>query len=297
MPHKKFKPAKVRAFFCPLKVVLLFMPTIHINTFTSVQDSADIIRQEFGGDIEVVVIAGSGVYKAISEQSIVNRLPYAKVPALTTTSVQGHGSDVLLVRFGSKNVLVFTGRFHYYEGNAIEQVVAPIRIASLLGIQQTVLTNAAGGLNPAFKAGDVMLINDVVNMTGLTLSDTKRFARQDTKVVRDWYDETESYCLARGVKVLSGSYVALTGPCYETRAEVRYYRKSADAIGMSTIHEYQFATMCGMNVLSCSMITNTLTDTTVQIVTHNEVLETAERARGKMSVVIEAACANAPKLK
>ncbi|MBL7975452.1 MAG: hypothetical protein JNJ85_11105, partial [Candidatus Kapabacteria bacterium] len=96
------------------------MPTIHINTFTSVQDSADILRQEFGGDIELVVIAGSGVYKAISEQSIVNRIPYAKIPALTTTSVKGHGSDVVLVRFGSKYVLFFTGRFHYYEGNTIE---------------------------------------------------------------------------------------------------------------------------------------------------------------------------------
>jgi len=262
---------------------------LNLNNVVVSDKSVDIIISEFGSVFDVVVVAGSGVHKAIEAESIIARLPYSAISELNGTSVKGHGNELLLVSYNGVKCLMFTGRFHLYEGNSLESVVMPCLLANRLKIGNAVLTNAAGGLHPLLNAGDVMLIESMVNFTQHTILQDNH-TMPSFKLQEDWKNRTEASCLRNGVRLRSGVYVSLTGPCYETKAEVRMYRKIGDAIGMSTIHEYYAASQLGMNVIACSMITNTLTDTASQEVTHDEVLQVASIARHEMGVFIKTAC-------
>lgn len=244
---------------------------------------------------DVLIISGSGIYAALPHDDILSRVPYSHIPRLASSTVAGHQSEVLVARIANKKALIFGGRFHLYEGYTLEQTVAPVVIAHLLGIPNVVITNAAGGLNPAFRAGDIMLADDIVNATmrsivGHTSPPTSAVLRGLPYCDTVWKQRIASALIQRGIAYREGSYVALTGPTYETRAEVGYYRRMADAIGMSTVHEAQCALQLGMNVSVCSTITNVLSDTRKQEVTHEEVIATAAVAQPKIKAYIECAC-------
>src|SRR6185436_12213713 len=197
-------------------------------------------------------------------------VPYAKIPGFPRVRVAGHPGRLSLV--GSAAIL--RGRVHFYEGHSMDEVVRPVRVLARLGVARVILTNAAGAVNRSLRPGDLMAIMDHLNLMGVNpLRGGARFV-----------DLTSVYDTAglRGMK--RGVYAAMAGPSYETPAEIRMLRRlGADAVGMSTVPEAIAAREAGMTVTAISVITNAAAGTTKSPVSHEEVLATAKRTRGKMT--------------
>jgi len=200
-------------------------------------------------------------------------IPYAKIPGFPRVRVAGHPGRLSLVG----GAAILRGRVHYYEGPSMDEVVRPVRVLARLGVSRVVLTNAAGAVNRSLRPGDLMAITDHLNLMGANpLRGGPHFV--DLTSV---YDTTGLGGLPRGV------YAAMAGPSYETPAEIRMLRRlGADAVGMSTVPEAIAARQAGMTVTAISVITNAAAGTTKSPVSHDEVLRTAARTRGKLSGVL-----------
>lgn len=232
----------------------------------------------------LAIIAGSGIMRAFSDVKTVAEHDMASIPGLPLPRVAGHGRSILECRIGSTDVLVATGRLHLYEGHPMSEITALIDVVADLGIRSLILTNATGGLSPALRVGDVMLPSDVINLTFRTVNQSEPL--RPAPDVR-WLHATMERCHAARVQVRCGSYAQVTGPSYETRAEIRMLRSfGADIVGMSTAIELLHASTRGMRTLICSMVTNTLTDTAVVAVHHDDVLHAANDAVHAMSRVL-----------
>lgn len=232
------------------------------------------------------MVLGSGFQHVLSQFDAESRIDYSRLPGFPPTGVSGHAGELLLGRLGGTPVMVFSGRTHYYEGRTMAAVTFAVRVAAACGVRDLVLTNAAGGLNRAFRPGDFMILADHINLIGANplrgpaVPGLPRFV--DLTLT---YDQRLSLLLARagrqcGVRFKSGVYLAVSGPSYETPAEIRAFaRLGADAIGMSTVPEAIVARQCGLNVAALSCITNLAAGRSKQPISHQEVLETAERVK------------------
>jgi purine-nucleoside phosphorylase len=221
---------------------------------------------------------------------------YAEIPNFPTTSVEGHEGKLVYGVLGGKRVLAMQGRFHYYEGWSFEQLTFPLRVYSLLGIETLVVTNSAGGINPDYRPGHLMLIRDHINLMG---SNPLRGPNLEEFGTR-FPDMSEAY--DRGLRRLAlecaeemsfhlhiGVYSGMPGPSYETPAEIRMLRRlGADAVGMSTVPEVIVANHCGMRVLGISCITNMAAGMTEEKLSHDEVEENASKARGRFISLVQA---------
>lgn len=242
--------------------------------------------------LSMTMIAGSGVMEAFDAVSTVAEVSYRDLPGIPAPTVSGHAQVFRVVDLSGVLVGVFGGRFHLYEGHDVSTILAPVAISHLLGVHHVLISNAAGGLHPACAVGDVMLVTDLLNATMLSLPPCLPPPSVKNRAVIDarWHADIVRGCMRRSTAVRQGTYVQVTGPSYETRAEIRMARRmGADAIGMSTVLEAQYASAVGMSTAVCSMITNTLSDTRRAFVSHTEVLDAALLARTTMRVVIEAA--------
>lgn len=250
-------------------------------------EATDFIRRKSAVAPEVGVILGSGlgdVADAVKADAI---LPYGEIPHAPASSVVGHSGRLILGRVGSLAVAVMQGRVHYYEGYTMEQVLFLARVLGRLGIRKAIVTNAAGGLNTSFSVGDLMLISDHINFFGVN---PLRGPNLDELGVR-FPDMTEPYskklrglasrvASEKGITLREGVYMGLSGPTYETPAEVRAYRMlGADAVGMSTIPEVVALAHMGIEVLGISCITNMASGILPQKLTHQEVLDTTASVR------------------
>ncbi len=252
--------------------------------------------------VDGVVITGSGLNTALEGYKPLEIINTSDIAGFPSPSVAGHSSVIRIIDIGGKRVAHFTGRCHLYEGFSMQDALAQIGLAALLGARFAVLTNAAGGLNPLFAAGDIMLLSDSHNLlfrsvqrgwlAGLkeklpTILPTKYneiFAREPRKQI-------SAELTAKGVPHHHGIYVAVTGPSYETPAEARMYRLfGGHAIGMSTVHEAEFARVCGLQVAGCSLITNTLPETVPVTVSHEEVIEAAAIGAARVAEFVASAC-------
>lgn len=234
----------------------------------------------------LAVVLGSGFHHVLNELQVDAQIPYRKLPGFPPVGVSGHGGELLLGHLGGTPVLVLSGRAHYYEGHTMEQVTFAVRALAAYGIRDLLLTNAAGGVNRSFQAGDFMVLTDHILFMGVNplrgpaLPGLPRFVDL-TRV----YDEGLSRLMARAgrqcrLKLRRGVYLAVSGPSYETPAEIRAFaRLGADAVGMSTVPEAIVARQCGMNVAGVSCITNLAAGRSRQTLSHTEVLETAERVK------------------
>lgn len=237
----------------------------------------------------LAIVAGSGIMRALSGLAVHAEHPMEAIPGLPLPSVAGHGRDLIECSIAGVDVLIATGRLHLYEGCTLPQSVALVDMFADVGIDAVILTNATGGLAPDLSVGDVLLPADMIDLTHRR-SDHAVPLRPAPDVT--WLHTTLSRCAKNALPVRSGTYVQVLGPSYETRAEIRMLRTlGADAVGMSTAVELKRAVARGMRTLVCSMITNTLTDTAVVSVSHEDVLDAADRTTDRMSQVITQAVA------
>jgi len=244
------------------------------------------------------VILGSGLGALADAVQEAEVIPFADIPYFPVSSVQGHVGRMIVGRLEGQAVLVMQGRVHYYEGYSMTQVTFPIRLMQLLGIEIVILTNAAGGLNPSFVAGDVMLITDHINLIGMAGQNPLRGPNDDTLGTR-FPDMSEAYDARLRATVLKvaaenqidlkqGVYICLAGPSFESPADIRFLRLiGADAVGMSTVPETIVARHGGLRVLGLSGISNALAAEGIQQETsHAEVLEAGHAIVPKLTTLI-----------
>lgn len=242
----------------------------------------------------IAVVLGSGWSGTIQELEIALTIPYGEIPVLGATSVKGHSGFVKLASLNKRYALIFEGRRHWYEGAGWEPVIFPSFLSAELGISSILLTNAAGGINPVFKPGDLMIIDDHINMMGISpligcypaLSKTQ-FPDQ-TRVYNDSIKQLlEQSAKETGISIKHGVYLAVSGPTYETPAEVKAFRTmGADAAGMSTVPEAIVANALGLQTGAISCITNLASGVSDTPLSHDEVIAATSRAMPRISALL-----------
>ena len=248
---------------------------------------------------EIGIVLGSGLGSLADELEDSVALPYSDIPGFVGSTVHGHAGRLVAGRLGGKEVLAMQGRFHYYEGHDMAQVVFPIRLMRTLGLSTLIVTNAAGGLNPTYRPGDLMGINDHIFLPGMSGANPLRGPNDDSVgprfpgMVNAYSPELLQIAQAEatklGITFHQGSYIMLTGPNFETRAEMRMLRAwGADAVGMSTVPEVLVAVHGGMRVLGISTITNSLKPDTNAEANHEEVLEVGREAGPRLTALVKA---------
>ena len=241
--------------------------------------------------IGLVLGSGLGAFaKTLDEPTAI---PFREIPHFPGSSVSGHQGELVLGRSGSVPVAVMAGRAHYYEGHPLDQVVLPVRVLRRLGAQVLIVTNAAGSVNTAFAPGDLMILEDHINLIGNPLVGTNddslgpRFPDMSDAYDVGLRQVAEEACRAAGVTARRGVYIAMTGPSYETPAEIRMARTlGAAAVGMSTAPEVVAARHMGLRVLGISCLTNMAAGVTVRKLDHKEVLEAGERVKDTLMEVL-----------
>jgi purine-nucleoside phosphorylase len=234
----------------------------------------------------LAIVLGSGFHHVLSELEVEAEISYAKLPGFPPVGVSGHAGQLLIGRLGGTPVMVLSGRSHFYEGHSMEGVTFAVRVLAAYGVRALLLTNAAGGVNRAFRPGDFMVLTDHINLMGTNplrgapSPGLPRFVDLTCtydKQLRGLLQRAGRQC---GMKLQAGVYLAVCGPSYETPAEIRAFaRLGADAVGMSTVPEAIVARQCGLKVAAVSCITNLAAGRSRQTLSHAEVLETAERVK------------------
>lgn len=240
----------------------------------------------------LALVLGSGFQHAHSELDVDARISYARIPGFPPVGVSGHAGELFFGHLGGTPVIVLSGRAHFYEGLSMERVTFPVRMLAALGIRDLLLTNAAGGINRKFRTGDFMVLTDHINLMGVNpLRGSERLGLPRFVDLTRVYDLNLSKLLFKAGlackrKLHRGVYLAVSGPTYETPAEVRAYsRLGADAVGMSTVPEAIVARQCGVRVAAMSCITNLAAGISRGALSHAEVLETANRV-GSMAALL-----------
>jgi purine-nucleoside phosphorylase len=255
--------------------------------YERVEHAAREIRSHYSEDVRVGLVLGSGLGAFADELEESVKIPYSEVQGFARSTVEGHAGRLVLGKVEGVSVAAMQGRFHYYEGYNFEEVVFPIRTLGLLGVKSLVLTNAAGGINVAFDQGALMVISDHLNLMGANPlrgpHDNRfgeRFPDMSEVYTRDYQEIVVAEGQAMGLELRRGIYGALSGPSYETPAEIRMLRiLGADAVGMSTVPEAIVARQMGVKVLGISCITNMAAGVVGEPINHREVIETGERVR------------------
>ena len=244
---------------------------------------------------DVAVILGTGLGGLAERISISDAIPYKEIPHFPPSTVEGHEGRLLLGRWGGKNALVMQGRVHIYEGYPLWRVTLPVRVMRKLGAENLILSNAAGGLNPSFAPGDVMLISDHINFMGqnpLTGANLEGFGPRfpDMSAVYDrrLSELAEQAALEEKIILHKGIYVGVSGPSLETPAETRFLRMiGADAVGMSTVPEAIVGVHCGLRVLGFSAISNVNHPDSMKPAPIEEILANASLAGKKLAGILE----------
>jgi purine-nucleoside phosphorylase len=250
-------------------------------------EAASYLKTKYTDIPKIGLILGSGLGVLADEIEMPVKIPYNEIPNFPVSTVEGHAGQLVFGVLKGENVVAMQGRFHFYEGYSLDKVTAPVRVMKELGIETLIVTNAAGGINESFEAGDLMLITDHINNMGTN----PLIGPNDIKFGVRFPDMSESYDVKLrevaknsanelNIKLQEGVYVGNTGPSYETPAEVRALRTlGGDAVGMSTVPEVIIAKHAGLNVLGISCISNMAAGILDQPLSHDEVIETTDKVR------------------
>ncbi|MCF6286223.1 MAG: purine-nucleoside phosphorylase, partial [Candidatus Hydrogenedentes bacterium] len=260
------------------------------------------VRNHSTLEAQVAIILGTGLGSLAERLSDAVRVPYEAIPHFPAATVEDHAGEMVLGYLGEVPVVALSGRFHVYEGYSLQEVTFPVRVAKALGVGTLIVSNAAGGLNPQFKAGDLMLISDHINQMG----DNPLIGPNDDSLGPRFPDMCEPYtesllalveekALALGIKTQRGVYLACSGPCLETRAEYRFMRTiGADAVGMSTVPEVIVAVHAGLKVLGFSAITDECFPDALKPVDIDKIIATANAVEPKLTQLVEAVLRELP---
>lgn len=269
------------------------------ETRSQIQDALAYIRTRTAGTPSVGIILGTGLGGLVEEIETEAVLEYSDIPHFPISTVESHHGRLIFGRLGGKPVVAMQGRFHYYEGYTLRQVTFPVRVMHALGVRSLLISNAAGGMNPIFRRGDIMVIYDHINLIG----DNPLIGPNDDTLGPRFPDMSEAYsekyialaeevALEQRIALRKGVFVAVAGPNLETRAEYRFLRGiGADAVGMSTVPENIVAIHMGMKVLAFSIITDECFPDALEPVDVPAIIKTANdtepRLRAIMKGVIE----------
>ena len=271
-----------------------------MNYIDKIDESIDYIKGKIKRKPTVGLILGSGLGdlgERIESSTIID---YKDIPNFPISTVKGHKGQLIIGQLGGKDIVAMQGRFHYYEGYPLDQVVFPIRVIIGLGIENLIVTNAAGGVNESFKPGDLMIINDHINFTGQNPLIGENFEELGPRFVdmtlaydRDLITLSKDVARRLNIPLREGVYMWFTGPTYETPAEIRLARAlGASAVGMSTVPEVIVAAHEGVKVLGISCITNMAAGILGKPLKHEEVIETSLMAKDKFEKLIIEILAN-----
>lgn len=255
----------------------------------SFESTLGFIRERLAGfEPQTGLVLGSGLgFFADRYIQVDGCIPYAEIPGFPLSTVEGHKGQLVFGRIGGRRVVCMQGRFHFYEGYSMEELTLPVRVFAALGVSELVLTNAAGGIQEGMQAGDFMLIRDHINFMGanpLRGPVLEGMGPRFPDMTEAWDRDLRKFAMDRatggGIKVHEGVYIGVSGPSFETPAEIRAFGLlGADAVGMSTVPECLVARACGLRVLGISCITNLAAGLSGGLLSHEEVFETAMRVR------------------
>ena len=242
---------------------------------------------------ETAIILGTGLGSLVNEITDKYEIGYETIPNFPVSTVEGHSGKLIFGKLGNKDIMAMQGRFHFYEGYAMTEVTFPVRVMRELGIQTLFVSNAAGGMNPAFEIGDLMIITDHINffpehpLRGKNIPYGPRFPDMSEAYNKELIRKADAIATEKGIKVQHGIYIGTQGPTYETPAEYKMFRiLGADAVGMSTVPEVIVANHRGIKVFGISVITDLGVEGKIVEVTHEDVQKAADQAQPLMTTIM-----------
>jgi len=260
-----------------------------------ISQTAEFLRSKITQEPVAGIILGTGLGGLVNEIKTELAIPYEQIPNFPVSTVEGHSGKLIFGTLGNKYVVAMQGRFHFYEGYNMQEVTFPVRVMKLLGIKYLFLSNASGGVNPAFEIGELMVLNDHINLfpsnplIGKNISELgTRFPDMSEPYDKKLIARAHEIARANDIKISEGVYAGLSGPTFETPAEYRYVRViGADTVGMSTVPEVIVARHMSIPCFAMSIITDLGVEGKITEITHEEVQEVAARQEPKMTLVFK----------
>jgi len=258
-------------------------------------ETVKFLKKQYKHTPQVGIVLGSGLGNFINEIDIEKEVAYKDIPHFPVSTVQGHTGKLIFGRMSGKMVVAMAGRFHFYEGYSSQEVIYPIRVMKLLGVETLLLSNAAGGVNPSFNVGDIMIITDHISidihnpLIGKNIEEFgPRFPDMSEPYKKHLIQKAKDVAAKNNLLVRQGVYFAVTGPTFETRAEYKMIHVlGGDAVGMSTAQECIIANHMGMEVFAASVITDIGIREDDNVITHEEVLAAAKVAEPKLALLFK----------
>ena len=259
-----------------------------------IQQTASFLKAKTNTSADVGIILGTGLGGLVEEIDIKHSISYEDIPNFPISTVEGHSGRLIFGNLGGKSVVAMQGRFHYYEGYSAEKITFPVRVMKSLGIKNLIVSNASGGVNPDYEIGDLMILNDHINLIPNPL-----IGQNENKLGPRFPDMSEPYCpkmiaiaeqiaTENNIKLQQGVYVGVTGPTLETPAEYFYFRKiGGDTVGMSTVPEVVVARHMDIPCFAISVITDLGVPGKIKKVTHEDVQAVAEVTEPKLTLIIK----------
>lgn len=260
---------------------------------TQLHETTNFIKSKVKETASTAIILGSGLGNLATKIEVDFEIPYKDIPHFPVSTVEGHKGRLILGKLNEKRVWVMEGRFHFYEGYTPDQVVYPVRVLKLLGVQNLLLSNAAGGVNADYAVGDLMILRDHISLFTINPLLGKnenelgtRFPDMSEPYADSFIQKAKAIANANNIKLHEGVYVGVTGPTFETRAEYKLIKAvGGDVVGMSTVQENIAAVHCGMKVFAISVVTDLGIREDNNVITHEEVLEAANAAEPKLTLI------------
>ena len=256
----------------------------------TINETVSYLKNRFKFSPEIGIILGSGLGGMVKHINISESIPFDEIPGFHPSSVEGHGGKLIFGHIGERRVIAMQGRYHYYEGHGMKQITHPIRVFKFLGVHTLFLSNASGALNPEYEIGDLMIIEDHINLLPNPLigpnsaSLGPRFPDMSEAYNRTLIHMAEKIARDNLIHLRKGVYVAVTGPTYETPAEYKHFRIiGGDAVGMSTVPEVIIARHMGLQCFAISIISDLGIPGKIVQITHEEVLNAVERSEPQLS--------------
>ena len=259
-----------------------------------IQETAAYLKDKMHTCPDTAIILGTGLGSLVHEITDSYELKYADIPNFPVSTVEGHSGKLIFGKLGSKDIMAMQGRFHFYEGYSMKEVTFPVRVMKELGIKTLFVSNAAGGMNPGFSIGDLMIITDHINLfpehplRGRNIEYGPRFPDMSEAYSKELITKALIIAEEKGIKVQQGIYLGTQGPTFETPAEYKMFHiLGADAVGMSTVPEVIVANHCGIKVFGVSVITDLGIEGKIVEVSHEEVQKAADAAQPRMTTIMK----------